>query len=45
MKYMRKTAEHTGTDYTTNAKIATGIKYNHSFVQNTGKQKKLVETY
>jgi hypothetical protein len=44
MKYMRKTVQYTWTDYKTNPAIAK-TKYNPSFGQNTGIQKKMVATY
>ena len=34
MKYMRRTAGHTWTDYKTNAQIAKEFKNNTNFVQN-----------
>jgi len=44
MKYMRRTAGYTGTDYKTNAQIAKGIKNNINFRQITGIQEKLDTT-
>ena len=42
MAYVRKTAGYTWTDYKTNTEIAKELKYDPSFGQNTGIQKKLV---
>ena len=47
MKYMRKTAGNTWTDYKTNTAIVKYLnrtKYNPSFGQNTGIHKKMVAT-
>ena len=44
MKYMRRTAGYTWTDYKTNAQIAKGVKYNTNFGQITGIQEKLNTT-
>jgi hypothetical protein len=43
MKYMRITAGYTWTDNKTNTGCK-GIKYNHSFRQNTGLQEKMDTT-
>jgi hypothetical protein len=46
MKHMRRKAEYTWTEYKTNKKRGCKkTKYNPSFVQNAGIQKKLVATY
>jgi hypothetical protein len=44
MKYVRKTAGYTGTDYKTNTD-SKRTKLNPIFGQNTGLQKKLASTY
>jgi hypothetical protein len=45
MKYVRKTAGHTWTDYKTNTTVAKERNITPSFGQNTGIQKKMVTTY
>jgi len=45
MKYVRKTAGYTWTDYKTNTAIAMERNITHNFGQNTGIQKKLLTTY
>jgi hypothetical protein len=45
MKYTRKTAGFTCTDYKTDTEIAKELIYIPSFGQNTGAQKQLVATY
>jgi len=44
MKYMRKTAEYTGTGYRTNTAIAKELNITSVFGQNAGLQKKLATT-
>jgi len=44
MKYMRRTAGYTWTDYKTTAQIAKELKNNTNFGQITGIQKKLDKT-
>ena len=44
MKYMRRTAGYTCTDYRTNAQIAKELKSNTNFGQITGIQEKLDTT-
>ena len=45
MKYMRRTAEYTWTDYKINAQIAKELKKNTNFWQITGIQEKLDATF
>ena len=44
MKYMRRTAGYTGTDYKTNTQIAMELKTNTNFTLITGIQEKLDTT-
>jgi hypothetical protein len=44
MKYMRRTAGYTGTDYKTNTQIRKKLKNNSNFGQITGIQEKLNTT-
>jgi len=44
MKYVRRTAEYTWTDYKTNAQIAKELKITQIFIQITGLQEKLDTT-
>jgi len=44
MKYMRRTAAYTWTDYKTNAQIAKELKNNTNFGQITGIKEKLDKT-
>ena len=44
MKYMRRTAGHTWTDYNTNTQITKELKNNTNLEKNTGVQEKLDTT-